>query len=249
MGGFEDHFSEQAREYASHRPHYPGELFVYLASISPGHNLAWDCGTGNGQAALELARHYKRVVATDASADQIGQAVPHEKIDYRVERVEEVSLEPRSADLVTVATAVHWFDLDAFYQVVRRVSRQDGILAVWMYHLPVIDPSIDPIVEYYYQDVLAGYWPERFHYLAERYQTLPFPFEELKPPEFTMRADWELGRLIGFLDSWSATRRYKKERGENPIANIWEDLFKKWGEYGQQRTIRWPLYLRVGRVS
>jgi SAM-dependent methyltransferase len=195
-----------------------------------------------------LAKHFNRVIATDASADQIAQAVAHERIEYRVERAEEVSLEPRSVDLVSVATAVHWFDLDRFYQVVRRVGRSGGILAVWMYDLPVINPSIDQILKHYYRDVLAGYWPERFHFLADRYQTLPFPFEELNPPKFEMRADWELGRLVGFLDSWSATRRYQKERGQNPIKIIWKDLSEIWGELGQGRTIRWPLYLRVGRV-
>jgi len=248
MTGFEDHFSEQAGAYASNRPHYPGELFAYLASIAPDHQLAWDCGTGNGQAAQELANHFDRVIATDASLDQIAQAVPHERIEYRAERAEDVGLAPRSVDLVTVATAVHWFDLEPFYQVVRRVVRPGGILAVWMYHLPVIDPSIDPILEHYYADVLAGYWPERFHYLAERYLTLPFPFEELNPPAFIIQADWTLGQLVGFLDSWSGTRRYQKERGQNPINIIWQDLSERWGEPGQRRTIHWPLYLRVGRV-
>ncbi len=248
MTSFEDYFSEQAREYGRYRPQYPGGLFDYLASISPGHHLAWDCGTGNGQAAQELARHFNRVIATDASSDQIAQAVPHERVDYRVERAEEVSIETGSVDLVSVATAVHWFDLESFYQVVRRVSRQDGILAVWMYHLPVINPSIDPILEHYYADVLAGFWPERFHFLADRYRTLPFPFEEFKPPKFEIRANWELGRLVGFLDSWSATRRYQAERGQHPLSIIWQELSKTWGDPGRRRTIRWPLYLRVGRV-
>ena len=248
MSDFEDHFSNIAHQYATYRPQYPDELFDYLASISPGRQLAWDCGTGNGQAAQELAKHFNRVIATDASPDQIAQAIPHERIDYRVERVEEVRIEDGSVGLVTVATAVHWFDLEPFYQVVRRVGRPDGIIAVWMYYLPVIDPSIDRIVEHYYGDVLAGYWPERFHYMAERYQTLPFPFDELNPPEFEMQAEWELGRLVGFLDSWSATRRYQKDRGQNPINIIWRDLSELWGEPGQRRTIRWPLYLRVGRV-
>ena len=249
MLSFEDHFSEYAREYAKNRPHYPGELFEYLASIAPSRKLAWDCGTGNGQAAQALARHFERVVATDASQDQIAQTVAHERIDYRVERAEDVSLEDHSVDLITVATAVHWFDLEPFYQVVRRVGRPDGVLAVWTYHSAVINASIDPILEYYYADVLAGYWPERFHFLADRYQTLPFPFEEYHPPKFEMRAGWELGQLVGFLDSWSATRRYQKERGQNPINMIWQNLSELWGEPGQLRTIRWPLYLRVGRIG
>ena len=248
MTGFEDHFSKQAREYATYRPQYPGELFFYLASVSPSRQLAWDCGTGNGQAARELAKHFDRVFATDASPEQIAQAPAHERIDYRVERAEAVSLAANSVDLVTVAMAVHWFDLEPFYQVVRRVAKPDGILAVWMYHLALIDPAIDQLLEHYYTDVLAGYWPERFHFLDERYRTLPFPFEELQPPEFEIRANWEFGQLAGFLDSWSATRRYLEDRDQHPLNIIWQELSEMWGESDQQRAIRWRLYLRVGRV-
>lgn len=248
MTDFEDHFSEQASAYASYRPQYPGELFAYLASVSPGHRLAWDCGTGNGQAAYALVKHFDHVIATDASADQIAQAIPHERIEFRVEPAEEVSLETSSVDLVTVAQAVHWFDLDSFYQVVQRAARPGGILAIWMYHLAVIDPTIDPILLHYYANVLAGFWPERFRFLDERYRTLPFPFKEINPPEFEMQASWDLSHLTGFLDSWSATQRYQKERGHHPVSQIWRELSEAWGEPGQRRTIRWPLYLRVGRI-
>jgi SAM-dependent methyltransferase len=249
MTGFEDHFSKQAREYARYRPQYPAELFVYLASISPRRQFVWDCGTGSGQAARELVKHFDHVLATDASSDQIAQAAAHERIEYRVERAEDVSLAPSIVDLVTVATAVHWFDLEPFYQVVHRVASPGGVLAVWMYHLPVIEPSIDQILKDYQRKVIMSYWPERFHYLENRYRTLPFPFEEIKPPEFEMQAVWDLNHLAGFLDSWSATRRYQKDRGQHPLSVIWQELSDHWGEPGQQRTIRWPLYLRVGRVQ
>ena len=249
MNSFEDHFSKQANGYAQYRPKYPEELYVYLASISSNHQLAWDCGTGNGQAAQELVKHFKHVIATDASSEQIAQAVAHERIDYRVERVEEVSLEPQSVDLITVAIAVHWFDLETFYQVVRRVGSPDGIIAVWTYHLPVIDPLIDQLLKHYYSNVLAGYWPERFHFLEDRYRTLPFPFEELNLPEFVMQADWDLSQLAGFLDSWSATQRYMKERGHHPVNIIWQELTELWGDPGKRWTIQWPIYLRVGLVS
>lgn len=249
LKSFEDHFSEHARDYLKNRPQYPDALFEYLANISPARRLAWDCGTGNGQAARMLARYFDRVLATDASSDQIGLAVPHERIEYRVERAEDVNVKAHSVDLVSVATAVHWFDLEPFYQAVRRAGRPDGILAVWTYHAAVINPAIDQILEFYYVDVLAGYWPERFHYLADRYQTLPFPFEEVNPPQFTMQVDWDLGQLVGFLDSWSATRRYQKEQGRSPIGLVWDDLFETWGEPDQRRRVSWPLYMRVGRIG
>jgi SAM-dependent methyltransferase len=133
MTDFEDHFSPQSGDYARYRPHYPPDLFEYLARIAPGRRLAWDCGTGNGQAAQELARHFNRVVATDASPEQIAHAIPHERIEYRVERAEEVDLAPGSVDLVTVAVAVHWFDLSSSTRRCSAAGPED--LAVWTYHL------------------------------------------------------------------------------------------------------------------
>jgi SAM-dependent methyltransferase len=248
MADFEDHFSLQAGDYARYRPQYPGELFGYLASIAPRRELAWDCGTGNGQAALGLAEHFDHVMATDASSEQLARAVPHERVEYRVERAEDVDLPLGSVDLVTVAVAVHWFDFDPFYAAVRRVLAPGGVLAVWTYHLPLIDPAIDPILERYYREVLAGYWPPRIEYLEQRYRTLPFPFDELTPPEFEMQADWDLEHLAGFLSSWSATQRYQAEEGEHPLRHVWPELTAAWGEAARPRHVRWPLHFRIGRV-
>jgi len=247
MDRFEDHFSKIAREYSRYRPGYPAELFAYLASVSPQRRLAWDCGTGNGQAAVALARHFERVIATDPSSEQLAQALPHPEVEYRHERAETSSLDSECAGLATVALAVHWFDLDSFYREVRRVLAAGGVLAVWCYHLPSIHPEIDRIVNGYYADVLAGFWPERIRYVHEHYQTLPFPFQELKPPDFEMQADWNLEQFLGFVGSWSATRKYEAARGRNPLSLIWDDLSGAWGSPDRKVHIRWPVYLRVGR--
>ncbi len=247
MSSFEDHFSQGAGTYARHRPQYPDELFSYLASISAGRQLAWDCGTGNGQAATDLAKHFDRVVATDASSEQLVQAFRHERIAYWVALAEAAGLKTGSVDLVTVAIAVHWFDLEKFYREIWRVLKPDGILAVWTYHLPVIDPAIDQVLAHYKTDILAGYWPPQIRYLDEHYRTLPFPFAELNPPQFEITAQWNLGQVVGFLDSWSATRRYEHTVGHHPAKRIWQALTDTWGEPDRAWPIRWPLYIRVGK--
>ena len=249
MTGFEDHFSAQAREYARFRPRYPGVLFDYLASISPGRQLAWDCGTGSGQAANELAKRFLRVIASDASADQISQAAADERIEYRVARADQVDLKSHSVDLITASQAVHWFDLEPFYRAVHRVAKPEAILAVWVYHLPLITPAVDQILSRFFTALLNGYWPERFHYLEEHYQTLPFPFPEISPPYFEMQARWNLDQLAGFLDTWSGVRRYLQEQGQHPLNLIWSDLSAAWGAPEKLLDIHWPLYMRVGRVE
>jgi SAM-dependent methyltransferase len=244
---FEDHFSGHSRQYAQSRPQYPDNIYAYLASIAPGRELAWDCGTGSGQAALGLAKHFDRVYATDASAEQIAHAYPHEKVSYHAEPAEHVSLDNSSVDLVTIAVAVHWFDFDEFYREVKRVLKPDGVIAAWTYSLTKISPEIDILIQQYYGEILNGYWPERIHYLEERYETLPFPFEEIIPPEFTMEIRWNLLQFADFLDSWSATQRYKAQQGHHPLELMWDRLSAAWGDEKETRLIRWPLHFRIGR--
>jgi ubiquinone/menaquinone biosynthesis C-methylase UbiE len=244
---FEDHFSTQSAQYALYRPKYPDEIYAYLASITPGHSLAWDCGTGNGQAAIGLAKYFYKVHATDASAEQISLAHAHEKVEYRVEPAEHVSLNDSSVDLVTVAVAIHWFNFDEFYLEVRRVLKSDGVLAAWTYNSIEISPEIDELIRHYYSEIVGEYWPERIRYIEQRYETLPFPFEEIIPPSFAMEINWNLIQLAGFLDSWSATQRYKAQKGQHPLEIIWPELSAAWGDENESRLIRWPLHFRIGR--
>ena len=249
LSSFEDHFSGHSDQYAQSRPHYPDEIYAYLASIAPACSLAWDCGTGNGQAAIGLAKYFDRVYATDASAEQISYAQMHEKVEYHVEPAETISLNDSSVDLVTVAVAIHWFNFDEFYREVKRVLRPDGVLAAWTYNLTEISPQIDQLVNRYYSEILNGFWPERIHYLEERYETLPFPFEETIPPRFVMEVNWNLIQFSGFLDSWSAAQRYKAQKGSHPLEIIWPQLLAAWGNENDQRLVRWPLHFRIGRNS
>ncbi|HET9913668.1 MAG TPA: class I SAM-dependent methyltransferase [Anaerolineales bacterium] len=244
---FEDHFSRHSSQYAQYRPHYPDEIYAYLASIAPGHSLAWDCGTGNGQAAIGLAQYFDKVHATDASAEQIALAHVHPKVEYRVEPAEHVSLDNSSTDLVTVAVAIHWFDFDEFYREVRRVLKPSGVLAAWTYSLTEISLEIDALINQYYFEILAGFWPERIRYLEQRYETIPFPFEEITPPSFAMEMNWNLVQFAGFLDSWSATQRYKTQRGDHPLDLLWDKLLAAWGDENEARIVRWPLHFRIGR--
>ena len=244
---FEDHFSGHSNQYAQARPKYPDEIYAYLASLAPAHSLAWDCGTGNGQAAVGLAKHFDKVYATDASAEQISHAYPHENVEYHAEPAEHVSLTDSSVDLVTVAVAIHWFNFDEFYREVRRVLKPNGILAAWTYSLTEISPEIDRLVSHYYKDIIGEYWPERIRYLEQKYTTIPFPFEEIDPPAFNMEINWSLNQFAGFLDSWSATQRYKSQKGHHPLELIWEELLAAWGNENEKRLIRWPLNFRIGR--
>jgi ubiquinone/menaquinone biosynthesis C-methylase UbiE len=246
---FRDHFSNLSGTYAQYRPHYPEALFTYLASLTPSHRLAWDCGTGNGQAAHGLAQTFERVYATDASQEQISLAQPHERIEYHLVPAEGVSLSDASVDLVTVAIAVHWFEFDQFYREVERVLKPGGVLAVWGYSFPAVEPEIDRVIRKYHDQVLAGYWPERYNYVAQDYSNLPFPLAEIVPPKIVMEANWSLDQFGGFLSSWSASQRYLEKNGKHPLEEVWDILSALWGGSSRKRQIKWRIYMRVGRKS
>ena len=97
--GFNDHFSSQSRAYASYRPTYPKALAEFLTQVSADRQLAWDCATGSGQAAGLLASCFARVVATDASAEQIANAAPIERVSFSVAPAEHSGLPDGSCDI------------------------------------------------------------------------------------------------------------------------------------------------------
>ena len=249
-GSFPDHFSAVAAGYASHRPRYPEELYDWLGSIAPARKLAWDCAAGSGQATLALTAHFGRVIATDASEAQLRSAPPHTRVEYRVAPAEASGLPDACADLITVAQAVHWFDLGRFYAESGRVARPGGILAVWSYAMSRVDRGvIDRAVGRFYRDVVGEYWPAERRFIEEGYRTIPFPFPEIVPPSFEMASDWTLAQFLGYLRTWSAVTRYRDARGDDPVAPLGEELLPLWGGVGLARRVSWPLALRVGVVG
>ena len=243
---FQDHFSRDSRSYAQHRPRYPAALFAWLASVSPARDLAWDAGTGNGQAATVVAEHFARVIASDPSAKQIGQATQHPKVEYRV-AAETAGLDDRSADLVTVAQALHWFDRPKFWAEVHRVLRPGGIVAVWCYELQQVSPEIDAIVNRFYRETVGPYWTPDRKLVEDGYRSIEFPFDEFTPPTFVMSTEWSLDHEMGYLDTWSAVGRYRDQVGADPLPLVRAELEKVWRP-GEVRGISWPLSVRAGRA-
>jgi SAM-dependent methyltransferase len=246
---FADHFSGVSAAYAAFRPRYPDALFDFLAGVAPARDEAWDAGTGSGQAAVGLARHFRLVVATDASSSQIEHATPDPRIEYRVSPAESSGLDDRSVDLVTVAQALHWFDRARFWTEVRRVLRPNGVIAVWTYVMLEIAPQIDKIVRRFYSNVVGPYWPPERRITEERYQTIEFPFAEFTAPDFVIEQPVTLDDVAGYVRTWSATRAFIKRHGEDPVVRLVSELGPLWGDPRQSRLARWPVAMRVGRIE
>lgn len=242
-------FGRGAAAYARFRPRYPRDLFAFLAEVAPARRRAWDCATGNGQAAVALAEFFTEVIASDASAEQIAQAVPRANVRYLAAAADTLDVESGSVDLVTVAQALHWLDLSSFYEEVRRVARPGGVIAAWSYYHIRIDERVDPIVDRLMHETLGPYWPVGRELAQQRYETIAFPFSEIRAPEFTMRAEWSLDDLLGYVGTWSAVPRFRDAGQGDPVTAVRSELEGAWGRPDEQRDVQWPLYLRVGYVG
>ncbi len=248
MSNFKDLFSTQAAEYSKYRPHYPQALFSYLAKNSRHRELAWDAGTGNGQAALALTPHFSKVIATDPSSAQLKEATLHPQVEYRVAKAEESGLPDYSVSLITVAQAFHWFEQEAFFREVRRVSEPEGLLALWCYELAVVNDGVDSAVFQLYKQILGPHWDERRKLVEEGYRKEKIPFNELEPPTFAMEADWSLNDFVGYLQTWSAVQKYQKQTGKNPLSLVSDEIKTAWGNPDEKLKVSWPLSLRVFQI-
>lgn len=246
---FKDHFSQVAAAYAAHRPSYPAALVDFLARRAPARRVAWDSGCGSGQLSVLLAERFARVVATDASAEQIARATARPNVQYRCAPAEASGLEEASADLATAAQAAHWFDLPAYYGEVRRVVRPGGLVALISYGVVGAGAELDAVIHPFYSQVLGPYWPPERRHVDEGYRSLPFPFQELEtpPPPFEIRLEWRLEELVGYVGTWSAVWALERAEGQGPVAAFTRDLAAAWGPASAVRTVHWPLTLRVGR--
>jgi SAM-dependent methyltransferase len=247
---FKDHFSGHAADYSTYRPTYPPELFNWLAEQAPARELAWDCATGSGQAALLLARFFDRVFATDASSEQIKHAQRSGNIEYRVETAEHSSLKANGVDLVVAAQAYHWFNHPAFHVEVGRVLKPGGLMAIVSYQLASIDEGgagdeIDEIVKLLWGEILDGWWPEERALVDDGLQRLELPFEEVVAPSFEMTEHWRMEELLNYLGTWSSVKKYLAATGTDPLKLIIRDLEAAWGEPERTLKIAWPFDLRV----
>ncbi len=244
---FKDHFSKQSDLYVQYRPQYPVELFSFLASLTPEHQTAWDCGTGNGQAATGLTPYFQKIIATDPSESQIKNSLSHPKIIYRTEPAESTSIPSHSIDLVTIAQALHWFHFEEFYQEVRRVLKKEGIIATWCYRLPSFSKEMDEAILFFHSDTLGDYWLAENRMVEQKYATIPFPFETIEAPIFYIRKKLSFHGLIGHIRSWSALQKFMRENNEDPVPAFEKELLKIWGDPEEEKSASWKLTLKVGR--
>ncbi|MCC3157752.1 class I SAM-dependent methyltransferase [Hymenobacter sp. 15J16-1T3B] len=242
-----DRFSNHAAQYAQFRITYPAALYEFLLSVTPGREAAWDCGTGNGQVAADLAPYFGRVEATDISQKQLEQAAPRPNIRYTVSGAEQTPFANSTFDFVAVAQALHWFDAAAFHQEATRVARQGATIAEWGYGLVKVNEQIDPLIQHFYTNVVGPYWDENRRHIDDEFARIPFLFAQVEHRRFEERQHWDAERFLRYLQTWSSVQRYQQEVGEEPLRLIEQPLRELWGE--EKREVCFPIFLRAGKIS
>ncbi len=240
-------FSVKSDEYAAARPHYPRELLEYLVGLCRATGRVWDCGTGSGQAAVALAEWFGEVDATDVSAQQIANAVPHARVRYSVQAAERTDFPDASFGLVTVAQALHWFEFSRFWPEVHRVLRPGGVFAAWTYTWPILSDALDSIVTTRLLSVIKDYWAPQNQLAWDAYAAVPFPFDEIAPPKLGMEVTWNLAQFMAYLGTWSATRRCIEANGGAFFESFARELEAQWGDPSLPRVVRMELFCRIGR--
>ena len=238
---------DQAKAYLHSRPTYPKALFSFLKELCAEHELVWDCATGSGQAAIDLAPHFKKIYATDISVEQIDRALPQDNIEYRVASASESGLPDQCADLITVATALHWIPVEEFFTEVDRVLKPGGVLAVWGYYSTSVDEKIDPILAEFTHEKLGQYWSPRIGLVRDGYASVKFPYPNMEVPGFEATAQWDLDGFEGYLRSWSAVNTYRQKHDDDPVAEYMPRFAEAWGNAADIKEARWNIYLHVCR--
>lgn len=242
-----DHFSGVSSGYAEFRPRYPRELYDFVAAVAPNHALAWDCGAGSGQASVDLAESFRQVIATDLSPSQLGHA-PGDRISRVVAAAEAAPIATHSVDVITVAQALHWFDHPRFYGEVRRVAVPGAAIVAWSYAPSKMEGDPGRIHDELMFRTLNGYWPPERRHVDQEYRSIPFPFERIEAPTLQLDERWTLAQLAGYMRTWSATARYRMQRGVDPVIEVEKRLRAVWGDLDERRRITWPLIVLAGRL-
>lgn len=239
-------FNHRSDEYAQARPRYPLEFYDFLLSLTRNHHRLWDCACGNGQVAIDMVEYFDELHATDISKNQLKNAFRHPKIKYASSSSESTLFPAEFFDMICVAQALHWFNLDKFFTETRRVLKPGGILAVFGYGFFTITDEIDRIIEETFYATIDDFWSEKNRLLMSGFKGVKFPFSKVDIPVFSMDQNWSLSALIDYLNTWSAVKRYNETTGRNITGQLQENLILVW-DLNELKTVKMELHSHIRR--
>ena len=158
-------FSGRVDDYKRFRPTYPQAIIGFLKKVgafSP-QSVAADIGAGTGILTRMLITECQQVFAVEPNQDMYRalEELKHSHPAWDIQLVsatgENTTLETSSIDLITIASALHWLDLDSAKKEFRRILKPDGYIAIFYNER---DREHD-VFQQEYQAVFARYFPDR----------------------------------------------------------------------------------------
>ncbi len=246
MNNTNNWFSQGGNNYANFRPQYPKDLIDYLLSLVSNKNVLLDVGCGNGQISKMMTPYFKTTLGLDSSLNQLLNAITFDAF-YVCANAEQLPIKSASTDLIVVAQAAHWFNLDSFYQEVNRVLLKNGILALVSYGEIILDSDLNLYFsKFYYQDIYK-YWPPQRRLVDSGYADIAFPFDDLDYPKIEINYYWDLNQFLGYILTWSAIKNMAQQGHIHLFDTFARNLAAIWGPPESKRLISWPINMRVGR--
>jgi len=230
-----------AEMYGKYRPGPPqaitDKIMDYLKEeMEPPYRQCLDVGCGSGQSTQIFAPFFSRVIGQDVSHQQVKVATTkntHQHVEYRVGAAEHLQADDQSCELVCAGSAAHWFDLPQFFAEAERVLVPRGAICLFGYGIPwpVVGGHEEQLQDLVYQvrEKLERYWDPRVQIADERYSAIVLPFDVAKHQrDESIYHDREgtLSDVAGYIKSWSAFDKFKKENPEEAI-NLIKDYVSR----------------------
>ncbi|MCI5904955.1 MAG: class I SAM-dependent methyltransferase [Oscillospiraceae bacterium] len=226
----EDKFSGKAEIYDKYRPSYPTELTDWLYIKTRAQTVA-DIGAGTGKFTKLLLDKPWKVTAVEPNRDMLvilQRNVPQAKAIEAP--AENTGIPDHTIDLVTAATAFHWFDEDKFREECKRIMTESGRVAL-IFNQKITDDVVrerDEISRIYCG--YKGHAGKRSHEEGDAFLRNEY-FAEVEYAEFEHSVSYDEDGFVGN----TLSRSYALKPGDVGYEGyVWElrQMFKKRGSFG-----------------
>lgn len=271
---FSKYNQEQGKTYAEVRRDYNPKVYQTIiehhSSTGGEFGCLLDVGCGPGTAAHNLAPHFTRAIGLDpsdgmiATARSLGHTASNaEPVRFEVSTAEELGqhLSPRiedsSIDLITAATAAHWFDTSRFWKSAARVLKPQGSVAIWTSGEIRADPSMPNAVaiqaafDWYNEQHLTPFLEPGNLLVRDRYANLQLPWTLAEPvsdfdKDAFFRRDWDVDEQFYVGEPEADLKMLEKILGTGSPLTRWRQAHPD--AAGTERDVAKILCREIGRL-
>ncbi|KAF5545309.1 trans-aconitate 3-methyltransferase [Fusarium phyllophilum] len=193
---FRNYTTDQASDYVAGRLGYTDALVDFIVnyhrSTDGETGCVLDVGCGPGTATQKLAPHFDLAYGADPGESMIKTATtlggkthtgaPTIYMASTAEDIDKINDIPHSSvDMITAATAAHWFDMPKFWAAAAKLLKPGGTVAIWtVFRQPRSFNNNTELQSIFneFLDALAPYSRAGTHLTQSGYVDLPMPWND-----------------------------------------------------------------------